>query len=153
MSAKQTPETIRADMIIIGGGTAGLMAGILLKQKAPQLRVLVIEKAHARRSGCLAMGLNAVNLYLSDNNIEHYVKYVKRDTFDVVREDLVRTIAERANKFVPMLESFGVPFPRDENGDYVRRSRRSIVMYGERLKPILYEQALEIGRASCRERV
>ena len=142
MSAKQTPETIRADMIIIGGGTAGLMAGILLKQKAPQLRVLVIEKAHARRSGCLAMGLNAVNLYLSDKNVEHYVKYVKRDTFDVVREDLVRTIAERANKFVPMLESFGVPFPHDENGDYVRRSRRSIVMYGERLKPILYEQAL-----------
>jgi len=141
MPDTQVQDTMKADMIIVGGGTAGLMAGILLKKKAPNLQVLVIEKAHAKRSGCLAMGLNAVNLYLTDNNVDHYVNYVKRDTFDVVREDLVRTIAERANKFVPMLESFGVPFPRDENGEYVSRSRRSIVMYGERLKPILYEQA------------
>ena len=128
-----------------GGGTAGLMAGILLKQKARHPRVLVIEKAHAKRSGCLAMGLNAVNLYLTNNNIDAYVDYVKSDTFDVVREDLVRTIGERANAFVPMLESFGVPFPRDAAGDYVKRSNRSIVMRGERLKPILYEQALAQG--------
>ncbi|NOY78218.1 MAG: adenylyl-sulfate reductase subunit alpha [Calditrichaeota bacterium] len=145
MSDQHTPDILKADMIVVGGGTAGLMAGILLKQKAPHLQVLVIEKAHAKRSGCLAMGLNAINLYLTDGNVDDYVDYVKRDTFEVVREDLVRSIGERANAFVPMLESFGVPFPRDADGDYIKRSRRSIVMRGERLKPILYEQALAEG--------
>jgi adenylylsulfate reductase subunit A len=129
----------------VGGGTAGLMAAILLKQLSPELKVLVIEKAHARRSGCLAMGLNAVNLYLADSNIDNYVNYVIKDTFKIVREDLIRTIGQRVNKFIPMLESFGVPFPRDENGDYIKRSKRSIVMYGEQLKPLLYDKAIEAG--------
>lgn len=123
------------------------MAAFLLKTKAPKLSVLVLEKAMAERSGCLATGLNAVNLYLNDGDVDDYVDYVTRDNFNVVREDLVRTIAERVNKFVPMLESFGVPFPRNERGEYIKRSKRSIVMHGEQIKPLLYKKAIEKGVA------
>ena len=35
------------------------------------------------------------------------------------------------------LRSMGLPIEKDQNGDYVTRGKRSIRIYGERLKPIL----------------
>ena len=61
---------ITTDILIIGGGTAGCMAAIFARQKAPQVDVTIFEKAHINRSGCLAMGLNAVNAYLVDSTPE-----------------------------------------------------------------------------------
>ena len=78
---------LTTDILIIGGGTAGCMAAIFAKQKAPQLDVMVLEKAHINRSGCLAMGLNAVNAYLVDSTPEEYLRYVIKDNYDVLRAD------------------------------------------------------------------
>ena len=53
-----------ADVLIIGGGTAGCYAAMQLGRK-PELAVLVAEKANIERSGCLAAGVNALNAYIS----------------------------------------------------------------------------------------
>jgi len=128
---------ITTDILIIGGGTAGCMAAIFARQKAPQIDVAIFEKAHINRSGCLAMGLNAVNAYLVDSTPEDYLRYVLKDNYDVLRSDLVLSIGKRLNRMTRLLEEFGVPLPRGEDGKYIPRSARSIVMLGEHLKPIL----------------
>ncbi len=128
---------ITTDILIIGGGTAGCMAAIFARQKAPQVDVTIFEKAHINRSGCLAMGLNAVNAYLVDSTPEDYLRYVLKDNYDVLRSDLVLSIGKRLNRMTRLLEEFGVPLPRGEDGKYIPRSARSIVMLGEHLKPIL----------------
>jgi adenylylsulfate reductase subunit A len=56
------PDT---DVLIIGGGTAGCMAAIEAKKLDQSIKCIVMEKAHIERSGCLAMGLNAINAYLN----------------------------------------------------------------------------------------
>ena len=132
-------HTITTDILIIGGGTAGCMAAIFAKKKAPRLDVTILEKAHIKRSGCLAMGLNAVNAYLSDSTPEDYVDYVKRDNYTIVREDLVLSMGKRFNLMTDILEDLGVPLPRSKDGTYIARSPRSIKMLGEQLKPILAE--------------
>lgn len=104
-----------------------------------------MEKAHIYRSGCLAMGLNAVNAYLVDSTPEDYLHYVTKDNYDVLRSDLVLSIGTRLNQMTHMLESFGVPFPKGENGSYVPRSARSIAMRGEHIKPILAETVQNHG--------
>ena len=43
---------IEADLLIVGGGIGGLMAGIAAG-KAGCKNVVIMEKCHARRSGCL----------------------------------------------------------------------------------------------------
>ena len=107
---KITP--IKTDLLIIGGGTAGCMAAVFARQKAPELDVTIIEKAHISRSGCLAMGLNAVNAYLVDSTPEEYLRYVLKDNYAVLRSDLVLSIGRRLNRMTHLLEEFGVPLPR-----------------------------------------
>ena len=133
---------IKTDILIIGGGTAGCLAGIFAKQKAAHLDVVILEKANIMRSGCLAMGLNAVNAHLVDSTPEDYLEYVKKDNYDVVRSDLVLSIGRRLNRMTEVIERLGVPFPRDKDGKYINRSSRSIVMHGEHLKPLISEAVI-----------
>lgn len=137
-------EHVKTDLVIVGGGAAGLMAGIRAREINPDASVTVLEKAHVDRSGCLAIGLNAINLYLGDDPPEDYVDYVLRDNAGIARSDLLDSMVRRVNAMVERLESYGVPFPK-ENGGYVRRSARSIAMHGEQLKPILARQARAAG--------
>lgn len=47
--------------MVIGGGTAGPMAAIKAKQRNPNLKVLLIEKANVKRSGAISMGMDGLN--------------------------------------------------------------------------------------------
>ncbi|MEX1165857.1 MAG: FAD-binding protein, partial [Hydrogenophaga sp.] len=41
------------DLVVIGGGTGGPMAAVKAKERNPKLRVLLIDKAHVKRSGAI----------------------------------------------------------------------------------------------------
>ncbi|MEK6765766.1 MAG: adenylyl-sulfate reductase subunit alpha [Planctomycetota bacterium] len=136
------------DILIIGGGAAGCMAAIEAKKLDQSIKCVVMEKAHIERSGCLAMGLNAINAYLTTGQTpETYVKYVKDEFFGIIREDLVYSIAKGLNESVRQVEELGLPIEKDRNGNYVSRGKRSIRIYGERLKPIL---AAAVNRADVK---
>jgi len=129
---------LKTDILIIGGGAAGCMAAIEIKRLDPGIECVVMEKAHIERSGCLAMGLNAINAYLNSGvTPETYVKYVKDEFVGVIREDLVYSIAKGLEESVKQVEELGLPIEKDKHGNYRNRGKCSIKIYGERLKPIL----------------
>ncbi len=131
---------IDTDLLIIGGGAAGCFAAVEAKTLEPGVRCLIMEKAHIDRSGCLAMGLNSINAYLHPGQSpESYLGYVKGEFMDVLREDLVLSIAEGLNDVVRKVEEWGLPIEKDDEGKYVPRGRRGVRVQGERLKPILAE--------------
>ena len=49
------------DLVVIGGGTGGLMAAVKAKERNPKLRVLLIDKANVKRSGAISMGMDGLN--------------------------------------------------------------------------------------------
>ncbi len=53
------PLRLDCDVLVIGGGTAGTMAALSAAEHGAQ--VLLLEKAHVRHSGALAMGMDGVN--------------------------------------------------------------------------------------------
>lgn len=128
---------IDTDVLIIGGGTAGCFAGIILGGKK-DLDVLIVEKANIVRSGCLAAGVNAINAYITKGRVpQDYVDYCKKDAHGIVREDLLLSMSERLNHVTKIMEDLGLVILKDENGDYVARGNRNIKINGENIKPIL----------------
>ena len=130
-------ERLRTDVLIIGGGTAGCYAALTIG-KASDAHIIVAEKAHIKRSGCLAAGVNAINCYILPNRtVQDYVDYATNDAEGIVRDDLLRTMCERVNGTVYELERLGLVILKDDQGNYVARGNRNIKINGENIKPIL----------------
>ncbi len=137
---------LACDLLIIGGGAAGCVAAVEAKERDPSLRVVVMEKAHVYRSGCLAAGISALNAYLNPGETpESFLRYAIRETVGVVRDDLTLSMAHELNAQVKRVELWGLPIPRDELGNPIKRGRASIKIFGERIKPILGKRAEASG--------
>ena len=130
-------EKISTDVLIIGGGTAGCYAALTISENSDK-KVLICEKAHIKRSGCLAAGVNALNAYIVEGRkSQDYVDYAKKDADGIVREDLLLTMSEKLNEVTDRLEKLGLVILKDENGKYVTRGNRNLKINGENIKPIL----------------
>lgn len=135
-------EKIKTDLLIIGGGTAGCYAAITAAAhnsgKSQDLKILIVEKANIKRSGCLAAGVNALNAYIIEGRTpKDYVEYAKKDADGIVREDLLYSISEKFNEVTAHLEKLGLVILKDKDGKYVTRGNRNIKINGENIKPIL----------------
>jgi adenylylsulfate reductase subunit A len=133
-------QRLYTDVLIIGGGTTGCYSAITIGEENPNVKVLVVEKANIKRSGCLSAGVNALNAYITEGKTpQFYVDYAEKDADNIVREDLLLTMSETLNEVTAKLESLGLVILKDENGKYVTRGTRNIKINGENIKPILAE--------------
>ena len=127
-----------ADVLIIGGGAAGLFAAIRLSELNPEIKIFIVEKADIRRSGCLASGVNALNAYIGKNHTpEDYVNYALNDAHGIARKDLLLTMAQRLNHVTKEIERLGLVIEKDSAGNYVERGWRNVKINGENIKLIL----------------
>lgn len=146
-------EKISTDVLIIGGGTAGCYAALTISENSDK-KVLICEKAHIKRSGCLAAGVNALNAYIVEGRKpQDYVDYAKKDADGIVREDLLLTMSEKLNEVTDRLEKFGLVILKDENGKYVTRGNRNLKINGENIKPILADAVEKAKNVTVLNRV
>ncbi|MEU0024988.1 fumarate reductase/succinate dehydrogenase flavoprotein subunit [Streptomyces sp. NPDC006335] len=149
-------EEIRCDVLVVGGGTAGTMAALTAAEHGAN--VLLLEKAHVRHSGALAMGMDGVNNAVIPGRAEpdDYVAEITRANDGIVDQSTVRQTATRGFGMVQRLESYGVKFEKDEHGDYaVRQVHRSgsyvlPMPEGKDVKKVLYRQ---LRRREMREKI
>ncbi|MFJ8593155.1 fumarate reductase/succinate dehydrogenase flavoprotein subunit [Streptomyces sp. NPDC093598] len=149
-------EELTCDVLVIGGGTAGTMAALTAAEHGAN--VLLLEKAHVRHSGALAMGMDGVNNAVIPGRAEpdDYVAEITRANDGIVDQSTVRQTATRGFDMVQRLESYGVKFEKDEHGDYsVRQVHRSgsyvlPMPEGKDVKKVLYRQ---LRRREMRERI
>lgn len=146
-------EKISTDVLIIGGGTAGCYAALTISENSDK-KVLICEKAHIKRSGCLAAGVNALNAYIVEGRKpQDYVEYAKKDADGIVREDLLLTMSEKLNEVTDRLEKLGLVILKDENGKYVTRGNRNLKINGENIKPILADAVEKAKNVTVLNRV
>ncbi|MFI9815321.1 fumarate reductase/succinate dehydrogenase flavoprotein subunit [Saccharothrix variisporea] len=135
---------LSCDVLVIGGGTAGSMAAITAAEHGKS--VLLLEKAHVRHSGALAMGMDGVNNAVIPGKAspEDYVAEITRANDGIVDQRTVLQTATRGFAMVQRLERYGVKFEKDADGEYhVRQVHRSgsyvlPMPEGKDVKKVLY---------------
>ncbi len=138
---------VTADLLIIGGGNAGCFAAIEARKANPDIKVVILEKAHISRSGACSAGMDAINTYIPEGKTpEDLVRWSRSQVGGgPIREDLALSNAKELNRAVDDLEEWGLPIIRDENGKVKYRGGWDISIHGEQLKPIMAEKAIESG--------
>ncbi|MBP0451503.1 fumarate reductase/succinate dehydrogenase flavoprotein subunit [Kitasatospora sp. RG8] len=135
---------LSCDVLVVGGGTAGSMAAISAAEAGAD--VLLLEKAHVRHSGALAMGMDGVNNAVVPGRAEpdDYVAEITRANDGIVDQRTVRQTATRGFAMVQRLERYGVKFEKDEHGEYLVRQVHRSGSYvlpmpeGKDVKKVLY---------------
>ena len=131
---------LKTDVLIIGGGAAGLFAAIRLSELNPKIKIIIAEKADIRRSGCLAAGVNALNAYIGEGHTpKDYANYAINDAHGIARYDLLLSMSEKLNHVTKIIENLGLVIFKDENGKYITRGWRNVKINGENIKIILAE--------------
>lgn len=141
-------QTLRTDIVVVGGGTAGTMAAIKAKQANPEAEVLVLEKANIRRSGAIAMGMDGVNTAVIPGNStpEQYVREITIANDGIINQAAVYQTGKLGYEVIKELDSWGVKFQKDAHGNYDLKQVHRVGKYvlpmpeGKDLKKILARQ-------------
>jgi succinate dehydrogenase/fumarate reductase flavoprotein subunit len=139
---------VSCDVLVIGGGTAGPMAALKAKLKNPSSTVILLEKANVKRSGAICMGMDGLNNAVIPGHAtpEQYTKEITIANDGIVNQKPVYKYAQRCYSIIEELDSFGIRFLKNENGDFAVRKVHHIGTYvlpmpnGDTVKKALYRQ-------------
>ena len=109
------------DVIVVGGGIAGLMAAIEAKDE--QNRVALITKGNLFKSNS-SMASGGINAVLDPNNTKEINQHIY-DTFSsakgIGKRKAISYMCKQASNIINKLVEYGVEFDRDENNKILQR--------------------------------
>jgi succinate dehydrogenase/fumarate reductase flavoprotein subunit len=128
------------------------MAAIRAKDTNPSQRVVVFEKGHILYSGCIARGMDALNIVAvpGKTTAELYVESNGMACEGIMDEPVNYRMAERSWAMMQKLIDWGVCFPTDAQGQYEilqvhPKGRFCVTMKEPELKTILAKRMVERG--------
>jgi len=109
-------EHLTHDILVVGGGAAGLRAGIAAVERSPKLSVAIVSKVYPMRSHTVSAegGMAAVTREY-DSLDSHAYDTIKGSDF-LADQDSVEYFVKQAPHEAVQLEHWGCPFSRDPDG-------------------------------------
>jgi fumarate reductase flavoprotein subunit len=115
-------DVFRHDIVIVGGGGAGLRAAIEAAQNHPEASIALVSKVYPMRSHTVSAEGGAAAVAREDDNLElHGFDTVKGSDF-LGDQDAIQFFVEEAPKELALLENWGCPFSRNEDGTVATRA-------------------------------
>ncbi len=115
-------ETAIHDIVIVGGGAAGLRAAIAATEIDPEASIALVSKVYPMRSHTVSAEGGAAAVAREDDSFEmHGYDTVKGSDF-LGDQDAIRYFVEQAPRELTLLEHWGCPWSRNEDGTVATRA-------------------------------
>src|SRR5262245_45368271 len=109
-------ELLRHDILIVGGGGAGLRAAIAIGEEAPRLSVGVISNVYPMRSNTVSAAGGAAAVIKSNDSLDDHAKDTITGSDWLADQDAVELFVKEAPGEMIQLEHWGCPWSRDPDG-------------------------------------
>ncbi len=109
-------ESHEHDVLIIGGGGAGLRAAIELGESYPQLRVAVLSKVYPMRSHTVAAEGGAAAVTKSDDSLDRHAYDTVSGSDWLGDQDVIEAFVKEAPGEMIQMEHWGCPWSREPDG-------------------------------------
>ena len=109
-------QTVKADVVIVGAGGAGLRAAIAVAQADPKLNVALISKVYPMRSHTVAAEGGAAAVTRDDDHLDHHFNDTVHGGDWLCEQDVVEYFVAHAHEEVVQMEHWGCPWSRKPDG-------------------------------------
>lgn len=150
-------KVITTDVLVLGGGLSGCMAGIRAREQGAN--VIVVDKASVKRSGESGLGIFFFTSYFSSgepwDTAERYRNWWRDVRSGLVNMDVVENVVIKSQPAVQQfLENLGVSLRHPKTGKHTTLSRDTLrrdveqprfFFNGEKIKTVVSDRLRELG--------
>jgi len=115
-------ESLSHDVLLVGGGGAGLRAAIAVAESDPRLRVAVVSKVYPMRSHTVAAEGGAAGVIKPEDSFDAHAYDTISGGDWIPDQDAVEAFVREAPQELLRLEHWGCPWNREPDGHIAVRS-------------------------------
>jgi succinate dehydrogenase/fumarate reductase flavoprotein subunit len=142
------------DVIVVGGGIAGLTAAIEAKTATNKVALITKGNLFKSNSSLASGGINAVLDKKDKKGIEQHIADTLAATYGLGNKKAIEYLCKRAPYIIEKFQDYGIEFDKDEEGNVAQRSfgggkvRRTCYVgdkTGSAITSVLIKKAKSVG--------